>query len=712
MKPRHSFKIQFLNPCNLQSSKFKRFLVVFAILLSVITCCTNFINAQTKGGKGQIIADFSANQTSGVSPLNVQFFDNSLGDIDSWQWDFGDGGTSNDQNPIYTYFKGGDFTVSLTISGLNGSDTKTKTDFINVTNVPTPTFTPTPTPTLTPATPTPSPTPTPSETVTPNISPTLTPSPTSTPIIVTPTPKLTPFNTPILTPTIIPTITPSPVLPTPTPTASTPSPTPTPDSGITPEPEPTATPTPDEFIIDIDTIRKEDFSLEHPEFDVPDSLLISNNGSAPIDVSTATVFSTTNNTVYADTRGFVSITEPPQGTNLNLNDIEGNVIAPYYHPNMEATEGFGGNLETFNKDGRTIITWREMSLEGITLMFQAILGTSTTEFRYGQGFKRIDTKALSPKPVVLVKINDFEEKIDPRLINEDSILEIIKNPDFIPPTPFPSPTPTLEPTPVSTPSPSPTITEEPTPTPTPTPKPEVAKMIIDPDSVRVIGDIQKFTVTLLDEFSRHVIDEIVTAYYSSGEQASTKTTDNNGEAFFAIDFFIEKKEITFKTTGIEKTIGIRGPITTPVPNTTPIATPDPNKANLVVKFVPKDVPEPIGIAILCIKETKGIGVFVTKMQLKYSDGFIEYLWVIPPFRFIDGFDVICQPMVGIAISGEVILKVSGIDANGNKIQARGSVTFNTDTRFASDLFKNKTLKRNKPSLKFKKDTSAPLSLEN
>jgi hypothetical protein len=80
-----------------------------------------------------VSAGFMATPTSGSVPLVVTFADESTGNIESWSWDFGDGGTSTQQNPSYTYGNAGDFTVSLTVTGPSGSDTKTKTDYIDVT---------------------------------------------------------------------------------------------------------------------------------------------------------------------------------------------------------------------------------------------------------------------------------------------------------------------------------------------------------------------------------------------------------------------------------------------------------------------------------------------------------------------------------------------------------------------------------------------------
>lgn len=69
----------------------------------------------------------------------VNFEDQSDGDPDSWQWDFGDGSTSAEQNPTHTYNSEDNYTVSLTVENDFGSDTETKTDYISVESVDWPT---------------------------------------------------------------------------------------------------------------------------------------------------------------------------------------------------------------------------------------------------------------------------------------------------------------------------------------------------------------------------------------------------------------------------------------------------------------------------------------------------------------------------------------------------------------------------------------------
>ena len=51
----------------------------------------------------------------------VAFSDKSYGNITSWEWDFGDGTVSKEQNPVHIYEKDGvHYTVTLTVSGPEG----------------------------------------------------------------------------------------------------------------------------------------------------------------------------------------------------------------------------------------------------------------------------------------------------------------------------------------------------------------------------------------------------------------------------------------------------------------------------------------------------------------------------------------------------------------------------------------------------------------
>ena len=62
-------------------------------------------------------ANFSVEVFSGCAPLSVKFEELSFSSvpINSWFWDFGDGGNDTLQSPIYNYQQDGDFSVSLLV---------------------------------------------------------------------------------------------------------------------------------------------------------------------------------------------------------------------------------------------------------------------------------------------------------------------------------------------------------------------------------------------------------------------------------------------------------------------------------------------------------------------------------------------------------------------------------------------------------------------
>lgn len=89
----------------------------------------------------QPVANFSANRTSGCSPLSVQFSDLSSGSPTSFAWSFGNGNNSILQNPSATYVVPGTYTVTLTVSNASGNDIETKTAYITVFTSPIASFT-------------------------------------------------------------------------------------------------------------------------------------------------------------------------------------------------------------------------------------------------------------------------------------------------------------------------------------------------------------------------------------------------------------------------------------------------------------------------------------------------------------------------------------------------------------------------------------------
>jgi PKD repeat protein len=86
-------------------------------------------------------AAFDGSPRTGDRPLAVQFNDLSTqgsAPITTWSWSFGDGATSTSQNPAHTYGTAGTYTVALTVTTSDGSDTATKAAYITVSEPPAP----------------------------------------------------------------------------------------------------------------------------------------------------------------------------------------------------------------------------------------------------------------------------------------------------------------------------------------------------------------------------------------------------------------------------------------------------------------------------------------------------------------------------------------------------------------------------------------------
>lgn len=83
-----------------------------------------------------ITADFTATPLSGTAPLEVAFTDLSVAEnttIKTWEWDFDNDGVIDSyiKNPVHV-FDAGVYTVSLTVSDGEISDTETKEEYITV----------------------------------------------------------------------------------------------------------------------------------------------------------------------------------------------------------------------------------------------------------------------------------------------------------------------------------------------------------------------------------------------------------------------------------------------------------------------------------------------------------------------------------------------------------------------------------------------------
>lgn len=85
-------------------------------------------------------AAFSADPALGAAPLLVRFTNQSIGNITSYHWDFGDGISSSDRESQHRYTTPGIYTVLLTVNGPGGSSSTQAAVLVSA-----PTITPRPT---------------------------------------------------------------------------------------------------------------------------------------------------------------------------------------------------------------------------------------------------------------------------------------------------------------------------------------------------------------------------------------------------------------------------------------------------------------------------------------------------------------------------------------------------------------------------------------
>ncbi len=107
--------------------------------LDVLPGDTFQIEAAVGSGTGSVISDVRtisiqrlpvADFTFGTSNLTVVFTDTTRGRPNKWSWSFGDGNTSQRQNPSHTFAAAGTYVVTLTANNALGSDTVSK--FVSV----------------------------------------------------------------------------------------------------------------------------------------------------------------------------------------------------------------------------------------------------------------------------------------------------------------------------------------------------------------------------------------------------------------------------------------------------------------------------------------------------------------------------------------------------------------------------------------------------
>jgi len=78
------------------------------------------------------LANFFATPKAGVRPFTVAFTDTSVHTPTAWEWHFGDGGTSTEQNPTHTYLNEGTHLVWLTASNAYGRNSFALRSYIAV----------------------------------------------------------------------------------------------------------------------------------------------------------------------------------------------------------------------------------------------------------------------------------------------------------------------------------------------------------------------------------------------------------------------------------------------------------------------------------------------------------------------------------------------------------------------------------------------------
>ena len=96
-------------------------ILAFLLLITVVVVPTSAVVPT---------ANFSTNVTTGVVPFDVSFTDISTGSPTSWNWSFGDGVFSADQNTVHTYTAAGNYTVSLIAMNPDGNTTRLVADRI------------------------------------------------------------------------------------------------------------------------------------------------------------------------------------------------------------------------------------------------------------------------------------------------------------------------------------------------------------------------------------------------------------------------------------------------------------------------------------------------------------------------------------------------------------------------------------------------------
>jgi len=121
----------YSQPIQIVSSSHLKFYAVDVVgNREAIQDCGYQLGAATNPGLLQ--ADFKVDVVAGCSPVNSVYTDLSSGTVTNWLWDFGDGTTAPGASATHGYSKAGIYTVTLRVSGPDGTSSESKTNWIQV----------------------------------------------------------------------------------------------------------------------------------------------------------------------------------------------------------------------------------------------------------------------------------------------------------------------------------------------------------------------------------------------------------------------------------------------------------------------------------------------------------------------------------------------------------------------------------------------------
>jgi PKD repeat protein len=114
----------------------------YTVVLTATNGCGSTTSTQTVVIATPPVAGFTASNTSGCSPLTVQYTSTSSANSTTFNWQFPGGtpATSTTQNPTVTYQAAGTYSAVLTVSNAVGNNTSTQNDIVIVNAGPTALF--------------------------------------------------------------------------------------------------------------------------------------------------------------------------------------------------------------------------------------------------------------------------------------------------------------------------------------------------------------------------------------------------------------------------------------------------------------------------------------------------------------------------------------------------------------------------------------------